>query len=330
MILTYMTCIYSLKFNVLSYPSNRCAHKEATPLGGGISIVVTLMSMFVYAGLSELMSWQEILAIALPGCLVATIGFLDDHRSLQIRYRLFAHFCAANLAVFLLPSFPVIQFGSITLTSPVLLHMLIVIGLVWLLNLYNFMDGIDGIASCEAISILFSAAIIIYFSNETYWSQILMWICAPIGGFLLWNWPPAKIFMGDVGSGFLGVSIGIIALLTSADSVLTIWSWIILLGVFVSDATWTLLIRIVTGQKWHQPHNTHTYQILARKTKSHLKVSIGVVVINTVWLAPLAWISVLNPSYGWVLALIAYLPLLLICWFYSAGKQAGKTNFKLV
>jgi len=329
-VLTYLSCIYSLKFDVLAHPSNRCAHSVPTPRGGGLAIAITLLAMLMYAGFAGLMNWQEIFTIALPGGLVAAIGFTDDHRPVQISHRLFIHFAAASLAVMLLPSLPTISFGALIISSPIILYPVMVIGLVWLLNLYNFMDGIDGIASSEAISILLSAAVILHFTNDTYWSQILLWSCAPIAGFLVWNWPPAKIFMGDVGSGFLGIFIGILALLTSADSLLTPWSWLILLAVFIGDAAWSLLVRITTGQAWHQPHSSHAYQILARKKQSHAVVSLGVVVINIGWLAPLAWLATIHPHYGWALTFLAYLPILYICWINSAGLLLETTSVNTV
>ena len=125
--------------------------------------------------------------------------------------------------------------------------------------------------------------------------------------------------MGDVGSGFLGIIIGIMALLTSADSLLTPWSWLILLAVFIADATWTLLVRTATGQTWYRPHSSHTYQILARKKKSHSVVSLGVTAINIGWLAPLAWLATIHPHYGWALTVLAYLPILCLCWVNAAG-----------
>jgi len=329
-VLTYLSCIYSLKFDVLAHPSNRCAHSVPTPRGGGLAIAITLLAMLMYAGFAGLMNWQEIFTIALPGGLVAAIGFTDDHRPVQISHRLFIHFAAASLAVMLLPSLPTISFGALIISSPIILYPVMVIGLVWLLNLYNFMDGIDGIASSEAISILLSAAVILHFTNDAYWSQILLWTCAPIVGFLIWNWPPAKIFMGDVGSGFIGIVIGILALLTSADSSLTLWSWLILLAVFIGDAAWSLLVRITTGQAWHQPHSSHAYQILARKKQSHAVVSLGVVVINIGWLAPLAWLATIHPHYGWALTFLAYLPILYICWINSAGLLLETTSVNTV
>jgi len=325
-VLTYLGCIYSLRFDVMAHPSSRCAHSVPIPRGGGLSIVMTLLLMLMYAGLTGLMNWQEVVTIALPGSLVAAIGFTDDHRPLKISHRLFIHFAAASLAVLLLPSLPAIRFGAMAISSPIILYPVMVIGLVWLLNLYNFMDGIDGIACSEAISILLSAAVILHFSGESYWSQILLWISAPIVGFLIWNWPPAKIFMGDVGSGFIGIVIGILALLTSADSSLTLWSWLILLAAFIGDATWTLLVRITTGQAWHQPHSSHAYQILARKKQSHAVVSLGVAVINIGWLTPLAWLATIHPHYGWALTFIAYLPVLCICWINTAGQSLEKAN----
>lgn len=323
-LLTYLMRVYSLKFNVMDIPGRRSSHSIPTPRGGGLAILVTLLALLMYAGLTDVMLWREACALALPASAVAAIGFVDDHRPLSSVHRLIIHIAAAWLAVALLPNLPNIPLGGVTISSPIVIYPIMVIGLVWLLNLYNFMDGIDGIAGSEAISVLLAAATILYMTNDNYWSPILIWSCAPIAGFLIWNWQPAKIFMGDAGSGFLGITIGIMALLTSAETQLTLWSWLILLAVFIADATWTLLVRMATGQAWHKPHRSHTYQILARNKKSHAFVSFSVVIINLGWLAPLAWLATIYPDYGWTLTIFAYLPLLGICWAYSAGQSVEK------
>lgn len=318
-ILTGLVRAYALKFEVMDLPGARSSHSLPTPRGGGLAIVVTLLGLLIVAGFVGTLSWTQIAALTLPGAMVAAISFVDDHQPVKNRHRLAVHLLASALALALLPQLPAIPLGDYTITEPMLLWPILVLALCWLLNLYNFMDGIDGIAGAQAVSVLISAAIILFSHGNQFWGENLLWFAAPVAGFLLWNWAPAKIFMGDVGSAYLGITLGIIALITTLYTELNLWTWVILLAIFIVDATWTLLVRFFSGQDWHQPHRTHSYQILSRKLNSHAKVSFGVVLINGCWLAPLAWLSTRYNEHGLLIAVIACLPLIALCHTLRAG-----------
>jgi Fuc2NAc and GlcNAc transferase len=138
-------------------------------------------------------------------------------------------------------------------------------------------------------------------------------------GFLFWNFPPAKIFMGDAGSGFLGMAIGVISLQAAWASPDLFWAWLILLGVFIVDATVTLLRRLLRGEKIYEAHRSHAYQFASRRYGRHLPVTLAVAAINLFWLFPLA-ASVVLWSIDGVLALtVAYIPLLLLASKFNAG-----------
>ncbi|MBU4396498.1 MAG: glycosyl transferase family 4, partial [Proteobacteria bacterium] len=149
-----------------------------------------------------------------------------------------------------------------------------------------------------------------------YWFGILFVAAA---GFLVWNWPPAKIFMGDACSGFLGFCFGILAIMTSVDTKMTLWTWLILLGVFIADATVTLLRRIFRKERFFEAHRSHAYQILSRRWHSHKKVTLGVLAVNILWLFPCAFFSISWPCYGLFFAIISYVPLLFFCLMIGAG-----------
>jgi Fuc2NAc and GlcNAc transferase len=203
-----------------------------------------------------------------------------------------------------------------------LLSGLYLIALVWLLNLFNFMDGIDGIAGVQAVTALSGAALILWSAGSSYWPIILLALSASILGFLVFNWAPAKIFMGDAGSSFLGFMLGALALITSATGLINLWGWLILLAIFIGDSTLTLLRRVKSGDKLYEAHRSHAYQILSRKWGSHMPVTLLVLCVNLIWLLPLAWAASVWPAEGILFCLLAYLPLL---WFmYRVG--AGTTN----
>jgi len=191
--------------------------------------------------------------------------------------------------------------------------------LVWMLNLYNFMDGIDGLASAEAICVCMGSCLVYGLTGHIELMWVAFILSAAVGGFLCWNFPPARIFMGDAGSGFLGLVLGVMRLAANWIAAELLWSWLILLGVFVVDATWTLIRRMLNGDKVYEAHRSHAYQYASRHYGSHKKVVVAVVCINILWLLPVA-IAVGKGSIPGVLGtVIAYLPLILIAYVFRAG-----------
>jgi Fuc2NAc and GlcNAc transferase len=184
------------------------------------------------------------------------------------------------------------------------------------------MDGIDGIAGAEAITTSLSVLFLLWIHGSK--SPYIPWLgvlSVSIGGFLIWNWPPAKIFMGDACSGFLGYLMGVFALLTSSDKIVNVWTWGILLGIFIVDATLTLVQRVINREDVTQPHRSHAYQILARRFGSHQKVTMAVCAVNICWLLPFAFLSVFLESYSILFLILSYMPILLFFWCTRAGKK---------
>ena len=141
--LTGLVRAYALKYEVMDLPGVRSSHSLPTPRGGGLAIVVTLLGLLTVAGFVGTLSWAQIAALTLPGAMVAAISFVDDHQPVKNRHRLAVHLVASALALALLPQLPVISLGNYTITAPHLLWPMLVLALCWLLNLYNFMDGIE-------------------------------------------------------------------------------------------------------------------------------------------------------------------------------------------
>ena len=270
-------------------------------------------------GLTATLSWSIIASLWGAGALVAVLGFLDDRGHIAARWRLLAHFSAAAWGLYCLGGMPlVLAFGE----SSYVANLLAVFYLVWLLNLYNFMDGIDGLASIEALSVCLGGGLLILLQPLASGDWVgLALLAVAVSGFLVWNFPPAKIFMGDAGSGFLGIALGLFSLHAASIAPQFLWSWLILLGVFIVDATWTLLRRFGRGEKVYEAHRSHAYQYAARHYGSHKTVSLAVAAINTFWLLPLAlWVGLtkLHPLLG---LLLAYLPLLSLAIYFRAGTR---------
>ena len=177
-----------------------------------------------------------------------------------------------------------------------------VVAIVWTINLYNFMDGTDGIAGVEAVTVAVASGFLCTMAGLAVPGHVYWLLAAVVIGFLVWNWPPAKIFMGDAGSGFLGFTFAGLLLWISAGNARLLWPSVILLSVFVGDATTTVLRRMLRGEKWYAAHNSHAYQKLARRN-GHLAIASGVAIINVAVLAPLAWLAWLHPALGFPLAI---------------------------
>jgi Fuc2NAc and GlcNAc transferase len=202
-------------------------------------------------------------------------------------------------------------------------YILAVLGVVWVLNLYNFMDGIDGIAAFEAVSVCLVMALLVFFENANQYLLLLhLGLASCVTGFLIWNHPPAKIFMGDAGSGFIGVSIASLVLLSANVSADLFWAWLIMLGVFIVDATYTLVARLLRGKKVYEAHRSHAYQHAALSYGKHWPVSYGVCLINLCWLAPWSWLVIFYNLDGAIALVLAYAPLLYLVHHYRAGKDS--------
>jgi Fuc2NAc and GlcNAc transferase len=310
----------ALTHRVLDVPNERSSHSTPTPRGGGLAIVITLLAALWLLEIVGSMPFRLWAALSACGSAVALVGFADDKWHLSARTRLTVHFAAASVFVWSSGRLPPVDFGIAVLNLGIAGSIVGVLALVWFLNLYNFMDGIDGIASIEAMTVASTVALFLVLHRVDSPVAVLMWLTvATVGGFLLWNWPPARIFMGDAGSGFLGFILGAMAWSTVAAGELSVWFWLILVGAFFVDATLTLLRRWRRGESLATAHRSHAYQHLSRRFGSHLKVTLGVLMVNLFWLAPLAWLAALHPSLGAGLTLLAWAPLAVCAWRSGAG-----------
>lgn len=312
---------YALRHNIMDVPNDRSSHTVPTPRGGGVAIVISFLVLLPFLRDESTIAWTGMLALMGAGAWIAVIGFLDDHGHIQARWRLLAHFMAAAWALYWLGGFPPMPAFDALLNQYGIGLVLAALYLVWMLNLYNFMDGIDGIAGVEAICVAFGGAAVYGVVGQPGMIVIPLLLAFAVSGFLVWNFPPAKIFMGDAGSGFLGMVLGILSLQAAWVAPRLLASWLILLGVFIVDATLTLLSRLFRGDKVYQAHCSHAYQNASRKYGGHLPVTLAVLVVNVVWLFPLSWM-VAGGHLGGVLGMIiAYVPLLVVATVFRAGRS---------
>ncbi len=305
---------------LIDVPNSRSMHATATPRGGGVAISTAAIAAIVVLGLANWLAWPAVWSLCGGGGLVALIGFIDDRSGLPPKWRLLGHFLAAIAAIAVVGGAPPITVHGIALSSPLLGFAFAAAYVVWLLNLTNFMDGIDGLAATEGATVCLAAAALceVAAPGELAWAAPVV-VASAILGFLVWNWPPASIFMGDAGSGFLGMTFGLLSLQAGWVSDRLFWSWIILLGVFVVDATMTLIIRVARGEKAYLAHRSHAYQQAALRMGRHRPVTLAVAAINLFWLLPVAFLVARGSLGGFVGVLVAYAPLAAVALKLRAG-----------
>jgi len=302
----------------LDKPDHRSSHSNPTPTGGGLAFVIVCLAALVYLFSSrnpgfnyEVMVWLALL--------IAGLGVLDDVFNLGVLPRFFVQLVVVLGTLFFFP-LPDFQVFSYSFEPGLLAYPLLAIVYIWFINLYNFMDGIDGIAASEALFVCGAVLLLTPGSDSWGVSMLLLVLCVSVTGFLCFNYSPARIFMGDTGSNFLGYMIGIAAINSTASELSNVWVWGILAGVFIVDATYTLIARISSKEPWYQAHRSHAYQLAAMRHSSHGRVVLTVQAINLCWLLPLAWTAHHYPAWGLLLTCIAWGPLVIIVHRVRAGK----------
>jgi len=319
---------YAIKNKVLDIPNQRSSHSIPTPRGGGLAIVLAFCIALLWLFFTRQVT-AATLALFASSLLVAAIGFCDDHGEVAARWRFLTHLLAAIIALELFNGMPILLvpapfdllLGRFSLDPAWLAYPFGVLFLVWSLNLFNFMDGTDGIAASEAIFVSSALAGYLFFIDQSLFN-IALSLATACSGFLIWNLPKAKIFMGDVGSGFIGLLLGLLILLAAQQAAVLLYCGLILFGAFIVDASYTLAVRLFSGQKWYAAHCSHTYQHAAKR-HGHLPVLLAVWAINCGWLLPISLWIFTRPSHALAGIAMAYLPLIYLAYRF----QAGQTEF---
>ena len=303
-LLTARVRTYAVQHAILDPPNQRSSHSVPTPRGGGIAILCA--SLLAIAGGAAFHIVAPVHALALvPGMiLLGVVGWLDDHGGLSARIRLAAHFIAASAGIAVLHGLPDLQLGTSSVHLGLGGSVAAVIGVVWSINLFNFMDGIDGLAGSQATIIFAIAGLLFHVRGVDSLALISCGFAAASAGFLCWNWPPAKIFMGDVSSGALGFMIAVLAVAGERSGSVPLVAFGILGGVFASDATVTLVRRLYRGALPADAHRDHAYQRISRVWGAHLPVTLAAASL-TFLLGALAAIAALRQELAGMVILLA-------------------------
>ena len=309
-VVTWLAIRYARRRNLIDQPGQRRSHTQPTPRGGGIGIAVAALAMLLAeTRLLPREAVPDLLACAAAVALVAAVGWIDDHGGLRVRWRLLAHFAAAFLVLAAgFGGFATLSDGAPAAIAAAVLAALLAFGLVWSVNLHNFMDGIDGILAWQALFVFAVLATVAAANGSPADAWHLAALAAAVAAFVPFNFPRARVFMGDVGSGALGLLIGIAILRQLGFGPAAFLGGIVACSAFVVDATCNLVSRMWRGTRWYSAHREHLYQWLVRTGMTHARVVGLYLAWNLVLVAPVIWLMQqrgASGAVGWTALLYA-------------------------
>ncbi|WP_419767344.1 MraY family glycosyltransferase [Arcobacter sp.] len=293
-ILTYLIKEYAIKKSLIAHVNDRSSHTTPTPHGGGIAIAITWFIGLIYLYFTKQID-QTLFYALLVGIIISVVSFFDDLFELSAKLRLIVQSLVSLLGLYALGGLGSLDFGLFSIDNQIFTNVFTFFMIIWFINLYNFLDGIDGYAGSEAL-FLALAGFALFGGNH------FLVLAVAVLGFLIWNWHKAKIFMGDVGSTLLGYNIAIFTIYYANKESTNFLIWVILFGVFWFDATLTLYRRKKNGESLSQAHKKHAYQRLTQSGWSHSKVVIASIFINILLFVIVYYVS--NIFLAFIISLI--------------------------
>lgn len=303
-LVTFVVGHYSARLGLVDAPNARSLHQKVTPRSGGIGVLAGTgagFSVLLAAGALPITAvgiWLMLAAL-----LVAAVSLVDDLRSISPLQRLVVHIAASLAPVVAGLSPAALTLPGLVIDWPSVVAVIFTVLFVgWFINLYNFMDGMDGFAGGMTLFGFGTLAVLGLLQGDAVFGASALCVAAGALGFLVFNFPPARIFLGDLGSASLGFIAAVFALWADQRGVAPLWVSVMVFGPFVLDATVTLVRRLRNGEKVWEAHRSHYYQRLVQAGWSHrrtvlaeylLMVLASGSAILTVWLAPAAqWVLI--------------------------------------
>jgi Fuc2NAc and GlcNAc transferase len=299
--LTYFIKEYAIKKSLVASVNERSSHSVPTPHGGGIALALTWFAGLIYLYFIDEIDLNLFYAL-LVGVVISVVSFFDDIYELSAKLRLIVQSSVAVVGLLVMGGFERLDFGIFIIENQIITNIFAFLLIVWFINLYNFLDGINGYAGSEAVFLALAGFILLGGSH-------FIVLAVAVLGFLFWNYNKAKIFMGDVGSTLLGYNVAIFTLYYANQESTNFWIWIILFSLFWFDATVTLIRRKFNGEKLSQAHKKHAYQRLTQAKWSHFKVTNYAIILNLFLLGIVILIS--NIFISFTIALMLLLSIML-------------------
>ena len=298
-------------------PNQRSLHREQTPRGGGLAIFIAVTAVTIVGGWSlEAESWLIGVVLCVLG--FALVGFVDDHRSLPVGIRMVLGFSlAAALGIAGIATEHWILFDQLFLLPKLFVLVPITLLLFWITNLFNFMDGSDGLIGIQVILVSLVLGLWFGLMGAPELAFVNFSVCGAVGGFLIFNWAPARVFLGDVGSLGLGAWVGAMGIVGANRYGLPLEAFFILIGYPLFDTSLTLVRRLVAGENILRAHREHLYQRLILSGFSHRSVAL-ISGALTLILSSLASYVLVSPGYGlWLLMIATGILSAFAGWVYS-------------
>lgn len=312
--ITRNICDPSSRLHVLDHPNERSLHTHPTPRTGGVAIVTAALSGFamliLWRGMGDFLPW-----LILSTTIMAVLSYIDDHRGLSVPVRLLGHWVCAGILVVAGLVLPVFSLPGAAWLWPVWASIVFsLLFMIWMVNLYNFMDGMDGFAGGMAVIGFATLSLFgILVGNEQY-AIICAITAAAAAGFLWFNFPPARIFMGDVGSSTLGLLAAALSLWGVKDGIFPFWAAVLVFSPFIADATVTLLQRLWRGERIWQAHKKHYYQQLVQAGWGHRRTVLVQYVIMFACGATALW-GMLMPEAIQIMVLVGWFLFYIVFFF---------------
>jgi Fuc2NAc and GlcNAc transferase len=299
----------AIYYSITSIPNKRTLHVAAIPVGGGIAIFLgwTLAaSLLLWVGALNLNSY---IGLVLGGSFMSVIGLIDDAKDLSARLKLLAQIVGTIWCVYWFGGVPPFYMLGLEINLGWIGYPVAGIVILWLINLLNFMDGADGmLASCMSfIGICIGSFLVLEGDYQN--AALLYSLSAASMGFLVFNWPPASMFMGDAGSIFFGLCLPMLIISTLSEHSGLFWVWIIICGYILTDTTTTLILRLIYVRPFLDAHRQHAYQSLAYRSGDHWRVTMTIITIQILWLLPIACLAYWFKAYGALFSFLALTPI---------------------
>jgi len=311
-LLTGAATWYARRRDLLDHPGDRRSHTEPTPRGGGAGWVAAfLIFVGVYLLLAKTVSMTFPAVLAAGTAVLALLGWWDDHHDLDFRIR-----AAVQSVVSLLSVSVLAVAGVISGWAPALAAFLFI---AWMVNLYNFMDGSNGLAGFQGLFVSLVLAALFARSGDWAGATIALVLAGSCAGFLPWNLGRARVFMGDVGSLALGFIVAALLVYGAGTAAFTLPVALMITALFLVDASLTLAVRILRGERWYNAHRQHLYQRLIARGWTHGRVLLAYQAVNLLLVLPGVVFGVNYPERAWFTAAVLGL-LLGLGWYLSIRK----------
>ena len=298
-------------------PNFRSLHQKVIPRGAGLAVAFTALLGYLYLYFDHGLTVSQVMVYVVGGVVVAAMGAADDRLDISARYRMPFQFLMAGWICYWLRGLAPIDLGFAVVDLGYFGHVALFVSLIWFYNIYNFIDGIDGMASSATIFICGAIGAVLFFQQAPVLGLILTLLGVSSAGFLVFNWPPARMFLGDTGSSFMGYILSAVFVESLWHNAAGLWSWLIIGGFYFTDTTLTTTVRILTVPGWYRPHRSHAYQNLARVWNSHRKVVLLVMAINILWVIPLLLLALKYEAWAIGVTVLVYVPLIALCLKYG-------------